>query len=77
MTVTVGAQGVIRMEGVCALDDAELLLRHLSNNPSAAVDWTGCDYVHTAVVQVLMAARASMLGAPLHPFLRDHLAALL
>jgi hypothetical protein len=76
MTVTVSPDGAILLQGICTLDDAELLLRSLSDDPRAPVDWTGCGHVHTAIVQVLMAARPRIIGAPTNPFLRQHLAAL-
>lgn len=77
MTVTVSAEGVILLQGHCTLEDAELLLRNLSDRPDATVDWTGCDHVHTALVQVLMASKSRIVGSPTHAFLRQHLAALI
>ena len=77
MTVTVSPDGVILLQGSCALDDAEILLRHLADAPDAPVDWTGCDHVHTAVVQVLMVVKPRLGGSPTHAFFRQHLAALL
>jgi hypothetical protein len=76
MTVTVSADGVILLKGTCALDDAEPLLRSLADNPHALIDWTGCDHIHTAVVQVLMAAKPRIVGSPTHSFLRDHFTSL-
>ena len=38
--------------------------------PDAPVDWSACGQLHTAVVQVLLAARPPMEGNPGTPFLR-------
>jgi hypothetical protein len=63
--MTVRAQdGAIRLEGDCPIDDAEALLRALSAAPGASVDWRDCDRAHTAVIQVLMAARPTLVGPP-------------
>ena len=77
MTVTVSSDGVILLRGLCPLEDAELLVRHLSDAAQATVDLTGCDHVHTAVIQVLMAARPRIVGSPTDPFIDKHLAAFL
>jgi hypothetical protein len=73
MTVRLTDEGVVMLEGVCSIDDAEALLRSLSANPSALVDWSACDQAHSAVIQVLMAVRPRMVGLPTDAFLRRHL----
>ena len=73
MTVRLAQDGVIRLEGVCPTEDAEPLLRLLSSNRRLAVDWTACEQAHTAVIQILLAARPELLGPPVDAFLRDHL----
>lgn len=74
MTVMVSEDGVILLEGACPIEDAEALLRRLSDDPDALVDWSACEQAHTAVVQVLMAARPRFVGSPTEQFLRRHVA---
>jgi hypothetical protein len=69
--------GVIHLQGVCPIEDAEVLLRGLLEHPGTSVDWSGCEQAHGAVIQVLMAARPVLVGYPTNPFLRRHLTGLL
>jgi hypothetical protein len=71
MTVQLAADGTIELSGDCPAEDAEVLLRHLTGQPSVPVDWRMCDAAHGAVVQVLMAAGAELRGPPRGAFLRD------
>ena len=73
MSVTRTEDGRILLEGVCPIEEAEALLRYLSEVPGAIVDWSGCDYAHTAVIQVLLAARPPIAGRPADPFLDKHI----
>jgi hypothetical protein len=50
-------------------EDAELLLKHLAAGVTQ-VDLTDCDYLHGAIVQLLMAARPTLVGEPAE-FLSD------
>lgn len=54
--------GCIVLEGRCAVEDAEPLLQLLQATPRAPCDWTRCSHVHTAVVQVVLAARPALVG---------------
>jgi len=54
----------IILEGVCPIEDADSLLQLIAATPSAAVDWRDCDGAHTAVVQVLLASGAVVVGPP-------------
>lgn len=56
-------QGIVRLSGRCMAEDAELLLKHLAGG-AKRVDVGGCDYLHGAVVQLLMAARPTIVGEP-------------
>jgi hypothetical protein len=76
MTVTLAPDGVILLRGVCPIEDAEALLRRLSDAPGATVDWSDCEQAHTAVIQVMMAGSANVVGTPVDPFLRDHIGAI-
>lgn len=71
MTVQMSSDGVILLEGACPSEDAEVLLRYLSSYPTAPIDWSACESAHTAVIQVLMAAKARLLGSPGGQVLRD------
>lgn len=52
----------VELVGECGLDDAEPLLRRLLTEPAKPVDVTRCVRLHTAVVQVLLAARPEVRG---------------
>jgi hypothetical protein len=71
MTVRLSQDGTIVLEGRCLVDDAETLVRLLSLDPSAVVDWRDCGLAHTAVVQILLAVRPTMLGPPPTALLRE------
>ncbi len=73
MTVRLTDEDIIVLEGACPTEDAEALLRLLSSNRQRVVDWRGCEQAHTAVIQLLLAARPKMIGPPAGGFLRDHL----
>lgn len=66
---------VIRLEGVCPLEEAEVLVRLLQQAPGRAVDLSGARQLHAAVVQALLAlAPPCAAASPEEPFLRDLLA---
>jgi hypothetical protein len=71
MSVRRTDDGMIALEGVCPAQDAETLLQFLSRDRTATVDWRGCDQAHAAVVQVLIAADATLRGPPRGLFLRQ------
>ncbi len=56
--------GTLALEGVCGIEDAEVLLQHLIAAPASVVDWRACEGAHTAVVQVLLAAGTPVHGVP-------------
>jgi hypothetical protein len=76
MTVTI-SNGSIELTGICPVEDAETLLQYLLSTPHATVDWSACESAHSAVVQVLLVAKAIPRGSPKSPFLRDHVMPLL
>jgi hypothetical protein len=77
LTVKLSADGTIELEGRCTLEDAEVLQRELLAHAGATVDWRACHAAHTAVVQVLIAARPPIVGPPASDFLRMHVEPLL
>jgi len=62
MTVRLTNEGAIMLVGECPVEDAEMLLEHLQARRDGPVDWSGCTRLHTAVLQVLMAARPALRG---------------
>jgi hypothetical protein len=68
MTLRRDPSGTIVLEGSCPVEDAEPLLRMLQQTPDAALDWTGCRHLHTAVLQIILAARPRRTGPCGDPF---------
>jgi hypothetical protein len=62
MTVRRSDNGTLVLDGVCPVEDAEALLQLLQTAPSAVVDWTQCRQLHTAVLQVILAAGIVPVG---------------
>jgi len=62
MTVRLTNEGAIILVGECPVEDAETLLEHLQARRAGPVDWSGCTRLHTAVLQVLMAAKPKLVG---------------
>lgn len=62
MTVRRESDSTIVLEGRCPIEDAEPLWQLLQATPGAPCDWTRCNHLHTAVVQVILAARPALAG---------------
>jgi hypothetical protein len=62
MSVRRCENGNIVLEGDCAAEDAETLLQMLQAAPGAPIDWTQCGRLHTAVLQVILAAGPALIG---------------
>ena len=62
MTVRRSDTGSVILEGICSVEDAEPLLQMLQATPAAAVDWASCRQLHTAVFQVILAAKIVPIG---------------
>jgi hypothetical protein len=56
VTVRRSDYGTLVLEGVCPVEDAEVLLQLLQTGPAVALDWTKCRQMHTAVLQVILAS---------------------
>jgi hypothetical protein len=52
------------------VEEAEVLLEWLQNKPAAKVDLSACSHLHTANLQVLMAAQTKVASWPTDPDLR-------
>ncbi len=61
------------LEGVCAVEDAEIVLEHLQSG-ARVIDWSDCAHLHSACFQVMLAARVAMRGMPRNPELARWLA---
>ena len=62
MSVQRQSDGSILLSGACPVEDAEPLLQLLQATPGAQCDWTRCNQLHTAVVQVILMARPALVG---------------
>lgn len=62
MSVRRTQDGTIVLQGHCPVEDAELLLQLVQETPAASLDWTRSVHLHTAVLQVIVAARPTLLG---------------
>lgn len=56
----------IHLEGVCAVEDAEELLQQLQSG-ATAIDWTSCQHLHAACLQLMIAVRLPIHGTPANP----------
>ncbi|HYG90436.1 MAG TPA: hypothetical protein VD978_29720 [Azospirillum sp.] len=59
----------VRFEGACGVEEALPLSDWLLAREDARVDLGACTELHTAVLQVLMAAKRPVTVAPTDPFL--------
>lgn len=55
---------VAQITGVGTVEEAETLLTWLQEHPHGQVDLSECTHLHSAVVQVLMAARPAFRAEP-------------
>ena len=63
MTVRRGEDGAIVLDGACPVEDTEPLLQMLQETPEAPINWAGCRQIHTAVLQLILAAGAVPSGS--------------
>jgi hypothetical protein len=61
------------LSGVVTVEDAEPLAEWLRTTPSGRVSLEGCTALHTAALQLLLAARVPVSGTPADPFLAQHI----
>jgi hypothetical protein len=62
------AGGTVRIIGNATVEDAEPLLAALLDDPARTVDLDQATHLHSAVIQLLLAVRPTIAGAPAHPF---------
>ena len=72
--MTISRDGdVIRLQGVCRVEDAEPLTALLQSVCDSTLDLSTCEGLHAAVVQAILAFRPKIIGLPDDTFLRDWL----
>jgi len=57
------------LSGVVSIEEAESLRDLLACHPRAGVDLSACERLHTAALQVLLAARRTVASPPVDAFL--------
>ena len=62
--------GAIALEGVCGVEEAETVLNAILEAPQAAIDWSACNRLHTAVVQIILATKVPVRGICGDPWLQ-------
>jgi hypothetical protein len=67
---------MIFLEGPCQVEDADPLWLQLQQG-APALDWSGCTLLHTACLQVILAAGLPLHGTPANDALARWLAPLL
>lgn len=72
--MTISRDGsIIRLQGLCRVEDAEPLTALLQAISDSTLDLSECKGLHAAVVQAILAFRPKIFGVPDDPFLRDRL----
>jgi hypothetical protein len=71
------AGDIIHIEGTGSVADAEPLLAALLDDPSRAVDLSGAARLHSAIIQLFLALRPRIIGAPADLFHNSHIVPLL
>ncbi|MEO5333787.1 MAG: hypothetical protein H7839_17380 [Magnetococcus sp. YQC-5] len=71
MPVTYTDQEAI-LTATVAIEEAETLLAWLKEHGQGSVNVQGCQHLHTAVLQVLLALRPPLGEPPTDPFLKEH-----
>lgn len=64
-------EDAIVLAGDCGVEEAETLLSLLIDAPDLHIDLSACGRLHTAVAQVLIAARRPVFGKPLNSFVAE------
>ena len=66
-----GETPVIRISGVTPPDEGDELLALLRENVGASIDLSGLEHLHTALLQMLIAAKVSVTAWPEDDFWRQ------
>jgi hypothetical protein len=70
------AKKSVALEGSVAVEEAEALAEWLRRNPRCVVKVAKAGHLHASVLQVLLALRPRLDGAPSDPWLRSVLSRL-
>lgn len=62
MSIERRQDGAIVLAGTCGPEDAEPLLQMLIDTPVGPVEWSSCEHLHTAVVQILLLTKPDLVG---------------
>jgi hypothetical protein len=57
------------LAGVCTVEEAEAVLEWILEHPGGELDLSQAEHIHTAILQVLLAAGKSRVRPPQDPFL--------
>lgn len=57
-------EGVIALSGACTIEEAEELYEAVRGVPEPSFDLSGSGYLHTAIVQVIMASGGAIVARP-------------
>jgi len=64
---------VVRLVGLCRVEDAEPLTALLQGFSHSTLDVSACEGLHAAVLQAILAFGPPIVGSPGDAFLRDRL----
>jgi len=67
-------ENVIEISESCTVEDAETLLQLVLEHDDALIEAHDCQHIHTAAMQVLLAAKPRFKSLPEEEFLRQFLA---
>jgi hypothetical protein len=72
--MTVVSEGdVVRLVGLCRVEDAEPLTALLQGLSDSTLDLSACEGLHAAVLQAIVAFRPAIVGVPGDAFLKNYL----
>lgn len=67
----------VLLQGMIGVEEAETLLEWLQKKPAATADLSGCEHLHPANLQVLLAANTRIDAWPTDPVLTQFLQSIL
>jgi len=57
-------EGIAHFEGLVGIEEADTLMELIQKQKEVPIDLTHCTHLHTAIVQILMVARAPIQSWP-------------
>ena len=67
-------ENIIEIDESCTVEDAETLLQLVLEHNDSMIDASRCTHIHTAAMQVLLAAKPKFRDLPEDEFIRQFLA---